>query len=88
MFVCVVCVRMCVCERERERERRERSEKTKRTNPDLVQYIIQQVRQFLKQQPLATIISVSQNDNQNYCKDPAEMAVIQAVRTIFSFLFF
>lgn len=31
---------------------------------------------FLKAQPNATILSVSQNDNQNYCKDPAELAAI------------
>lgn len=47
------------------------------TNPELVQFVLQQVRQFLTQQPSATIISVSQNDNQNYCQDPAELAVIQ-----------
>ena len=31
-----------------------------------------------KTQPGATVISLSQNDNGNYCKSPEELAVIQA----------
>ncbi|EGD82397.1 hypothetical protein PTSG_03040 [Salpingoeca rosetta] len=47
------------------------------SNASLVNYITRQVKAFLRAQPDATIISVSQNDNQNYCKDPAEMAIIK-----------
>ena len=46
------------------------------TNASLVEHIIANVKEFLKIQPQAYVISVSQNDNGNYCKDPAELAVI------------
>jgi hypothetical protein len=45
-------------------------------NASLVQQIIVNVRAYLQAQPDITMISVSQNDNCNYCQDPAELAVI------------
>jgi hypothetical protein len=47
-------------------------------NSSLVDHITKNVKQFLRQNPSATIISVSQNDNRNYCQSPAEMKIIQA----------
>eukprot|EP00041_Stephanoeca_diplocostata_P042274 m.10550 g.10550 ORF g.10550 m.10550 type:complete len:605 (-) comp7608_c0_seq1:319-2133(-) len=47
------------------------------SNASLVDFILGRVKTMLRQQPQATIISVSQNDNQNYCKDPGDMAIIQ-----------
>jgi hypothetical protein len=47
------------------------------TQPDLVDFLIGQVRSFLAASPEATIISVSQNDNGNYCNTTAEWDVIQ-----------
>eukprot|EP01051_Picozoa_sp_SAG22_P002267 SAG22_NODE_100_length_20558_cov_10.189305_2_plen_201_part_00 len=46
------------------------------SNKSLVDYITTQVKGFLRQQPDANIISVSQNDNHNYCQSPEEMAII------------
>ena len=46
------------------------------SNASLVAYLTTQVKQFLSGQPSSHIISVSQNDNENYCKDPAEMKII------------
>ena len=37
----------------------------------------ERVKDALRKAPAATIVSVSQNDNSNYCKDPADMAIIQ-----------
>jgi hypothetical protein len=48
------------------------------TNQSLIEYIKGQTKKFLSSQPNARIISISQNDNGNYCRDPAEMAVIEA----------
>jgi len=48
------------------------------TNETLVNHLIQQVRNFLDASPDATIISVSQNDNGNYCNTTSEWAVIVA----------
>ncbi len=39
-------------------------------NISLQQFIINNLKQQLKSQPEATIVSVSQNDNYNQCKDP------------------
>jgi hypothetical protein len=47
-------------------------------NSSLIDHITKNVKQFLRQNPSATIISVSQNDNRNYCQSPAEMKIIQA----------
>ena len=47
------------------------------TNSSLVDYVISQVKTMLRNQPNATVISVSQNDNGNYCNDTNEWAVIQ-----------
>lgn len=46
------------------------------TNQSLVSYVIDRVRGFLKDQPDATVLSVSQNDNYLYCNDTNEQAVI------------
>jgi hypothetical protein len=46
------------------------------SNASLIAFVTTQVLGFLRTQPNATIISVSQNDNQNYCRDPAELAII------------
>ena len=46
------------------------------TNSSLIAHIIANVRGFLRAQPAATIVSVSQNDNLNYCQDEPELKVI------------
>ena len=46
------------------------------TNSSLIVELISVVSNILRSQPTANIISVSQNDNFNYCKTAAEMAVI------------
>lgn len=38
------------------------------TNPDVLKITIESVRRWIKANPKATIISVSQNDNQTYCQ--------------------
>eukprot|EP01052_Picozoa_sp_SAG31_P027931 SAG31_NODE_2654_length_5292_cov_2.266898_3_plen_221_part_00 len=48
------------------------------TNQSLVDYIKVKAKHFLSTQPDARIISISQNDNGNYCKDPEELAVMKA----------
>jgi hypothetical protein len=48
-------------------------------NTSLQQFLITQVRTFLRADPTATIISVSQNDNQR--RSPAEMAINKAEGT-------
>lgn len=45
-------------------------------NMILPRHRFHQVKLMLRQQPQATIISVSQNDNMNYCKDPGDLAII------------
>ena len=45
-------------------------------NQSLVQLIVTNVRHFLRGDPSAQIISVSQNDNQLYCRSPAELAIM------------
>ena len=47
------------------------------SNASLVSFLIDQVRTLLRSQPNANIISVSQNDNYNYCKDPGDLAIIK-----------
>ena len=51
------------------------------SNASLQQFIIQNVKAQLASQPYATIVSVSQNDNEQFCQDPAELAVNQAEGT-------
>jgi hypothetical protein len=52
------------------------------SNKSLVEYITTRVKGFLRSQPDTNIISVSQNDNHDYCQSPEEMAIIDAeVRT-------
>ena len=48
------------------------------SNASLVSFIAKKVKGFLRTQPNATIISVSQNDNGLYCNDTAERAVMDA----------
>ena len=48
------------------------------SNASLVEYIIQQARTMLSTQPNARIFSISQNDNNNYCQDERESAIIAA----------
>jgi hypothetical protein len=45
------------------------------SNTSLQQFIIGNLKQQLKSQPEATIVSVSQNDNPNQCQDPAELKI-------------
>ena len=47
-------------------------------NESLVAYVTERVREFLAASPNATLISVSQNDNGDYCTRPADAAVIAA----------
>lgn len=47
------------------------------SNSSLVDFVTERVKDALRATPAATIVSVSQNDNSNYCKDPGDMAVIQ-----------
>ena len=46
------------------------------SNSSLIEYLKAQVKALLSADPDATIISVSQNDNGNYCNDTAEAAII------------
>eukprot|EP01052_Picozoa_sp_SAG31_P043635 SAG31_NODE_7331_length_1717_cov_1.307787_2_plen_144_part_00 len=48
------------------------------TNQSLIDFIKVQAKAYLSSQPEARIISISQNDNGNYCRDPEELAVIEA----------
>ena len=48
------------------------------TNPDVVRLSIERVRQWIKENPNATIISVSQNDCINNCECPACKAIDDA----------
>ena len=45
------------------------------SNASLQQFIVGNLKQQLKSQPAATIVSVSQNDNPNHCQDPAELKI-------------
>ena len=47
------------------------------SNSSLVDFVTERVKDALRSTPAATIVSVSQNDNSNYCKDPGDMAIIQ-----------
>jgi len=48
------------------------------TNKQLQDFVIQRVKQWLRENPKVNIVSVSQNDNQNRCKCPKCLAVEQA----------
>ena len=52
-------------------------------NASLVAHLIEKTRSFLRMpaNENATIISISQNDNGLMCRDPAEMAIIDAERS-------
>ena len=54
---------------------------SRRSNASLLQFIIGNLKQQLKTQPEATIVSVSQNDNANQCRDPAELKINEAEGT-------
>jgi hypothetical protein len=45
-------------------------------DPAMLQYLIARVRSVLRADPSATIVSVSQNDNGNYCTRAADQTVI------------
>ena len=53
-----------------------------RSNQSLIEYLSQRAAEMLtnaeKTQPGANVISISQNDNENYCKSPEELAMIKA----------
>jgi hypothetical protein len=46
------------------------------SNSSLVDFVTERVKNALRSSPAATIVSVSQNDNSNYCKDSGDMAII------------
>jgi hypothetical protein len=48
------------------------------TAPGLIDYLILRARYFMTQSPAATILTLAQNDNQNYCKTQEEQDVIDA----------
>ena len=48
------------------------------TNISLLKFVAARTKEVLRQQPEATIISISQNDNRHFCNDTAERAVIEA----------
>ena len=45
------------------------------SNESLVEYVVNQVITMLKNQPDASVVSVSQNDNFDYCNSTAEQAI-------------
>lgn len=45
------------------------------TNPDVVKIAIARVKEWIQENPTATIFSVSQNDNESYCQCPECQAV-------------
>lgn len=47
------------------------------SNASLVEYVTERAKEFLRQQPNANIISVSQNDNSHYCQTPEELSIIE-----------
>ena len=47
------------------------------SNTSLQQFLIAQVKQIIKDNPTAAIVSVSQNDNGAYCQTPDELAIIK-----------
>jgi hypothetical protein len=47
------------------------------SNRSLIAFLTKQVKKVLRANPDTTIISVSQNDNGNYCNDSAEFAINQ-----------
>ena len=46
------------------------------TAPGLIEYLTESVRKILRMKPNASIISVSQNDNGDYCTSPGDAKVI------------
>lgn len=48
------------------------------SSPTLLQYLTVRAREFLAGSPNASIITLAQNDNQDYCKTPPEMEIIEA----------
>jgi hypothetical protein len=48
------------------------------TAPGLIDFLIVRARQFIAGDPAASILTLAQNDNQDYCKTPAEQAAMDA----------
>jgi hypothetical protein len=46
------------------------------SNASLLNHLTSQARKTLQAHPDANIISISQNDNGNYCQSPDEMKII------------
>ena len=57
------------------------------SNTSLQAFLIENVRYILRHQPDATLISVSQEDNGNYCRTKEELALIEAEGTLGGALF-
>lgn len=47
------------------------------SNASLLEYLTQRARKVLQADPDANIISISQNDNYNYCQSDEEMKIIK-----------
>lgn len=48
------------------------------SNRSLQDFLVKRVKSFLADQPQATLLSVSQNDNSNMCRTKEELAIVQA----------
>ena len=48
------------------------------SNASLIDFIAERATEMLAKQPNAKVISMSQNDNGNFCKSPEELAIIKA----------
>lgn len=48
------------------------------SNPQVVEEMARQSLDFLRENPSADYLSISQNDNSNYCRDPASMKLAKA----------
>ena len=46
------------------------------SNASLIEYLTTRVKGYLRAQPAANVISVSQNDNGEYCQSPSELEII------------
>jgi hypothetical protein len=47
------------------------------SNASLKDFLVTRVKGYLRQQPSADLISVSQNDNDNYCQTAEELAIVK-----------
>jgi hypothetical protein len=48
------------------------------SNASLQRYLLERSKDYLRRDPRASLISISQLDNSNYCQDPTESAIISA----------